>query len=37
LVESPNASSSSTDCTSAWPAGQKKNTSVIAICGSSSA
>jgi len=33
LVLPPNASSVSSDCQIAWPDGQKKNTSVMTICG----
>jgi hypothetical protein len=32
----PNGSSRYSDCRMAWNAGQKKNTSVIAICGATS-
>ena len=34
--EVPNASCCCSDCSSAWPAGQKKNTRMTAICGASS-
>ena len=35
-VDVPNASCSCTDCTSAWPAGQKKKMMMTASCGASS-